>query len=214
MYLSFDEWNVWYQQHQKPHDWEFAPPILEDHYSLLDALVVGGMGITLLNNANRVKIACLAQLVNVIAPIFTQKGGAAIRQTIFYPFRDISLYGRGTVLVPVLKAPIRETRYGDAPVVASSVVFDEESGEITLFMLNTDKNGKTELNLDLRSFGLVHMISRTVLAGPDLQAINSFDCPEAVKPVSLAVDSSPAARYSLSLDPVSWNVIRFKTVSE
>ncbi|MDR1466391.1 MAG: alpha-N-arabinofuranosidase, partial [Treponema sp.] len=95
--LSFDEWNVWFhssEQDKNIEKWVEAPPRLEDIYTMEDALVVGCMLITLLKNADRVKIACLAQLVNVIAPIMTEIGGAAWRQTIFYPFALTSKYGR------------------------------------------------------------------------------------------------------------------------
>lgn len=157
MYLSFDEWNVWYQQRQKQHDREIAPDLLDDRYSLLDALVVGGLGMTLLNNADRVKIACLAQLVNVIAPIITEKNGRVVRQSTYYPFRDISRYGRGTVLKPVVITPSVETCHGDAPLLYTSVVYDEEDGYVTVFCLNIDQSSDLLLELDMRSFGKLSM---------------------------------------------------------
>lgn len=81
IHISFDEWNVWYHssaQDREVPPWQVAPPLLEDVYDLADALVVGGMAITLLRHADRVKVACLAQLVNVIAPIMTRTGGPAL----------------------------------------------------------------------------------------------------------------------------------------
>ncbi len=101
MYLSFDEWNVWFhsnEQDKKVEKWTVAPPLLEDVYTFEDALVAGCLLITLLRHCDRVKIACLAQLVNVIAPIMTETGGRAWAQTIFHPFRDASRFGRGTAL--------------------------------------------------------------------------------------------------------------------
>lgn len=211
--LSFDEWNVWYQQKQTRFDWEIAPPILEDQYSLLDALVFGGMGITLLNNADRVKIACLAQLVNVIAPIFTKKGGGVIKQSTYYPFRDISKYGRGTVLKPVINAPTIETCYGDAPVLAVSVVDNgigaNGNGELTVFCLNIDKVSPHRLDLDFRSFGKTKMIMRQELSGPDQDAKNSFESPDRVAPVSKPVAGGEAETFKFDIAPRSWNVLRF-----
>lgn len=211
--LSFDEWNVWYQQKQTRFDWEIAPPILEDQYSLLDALVFGGMGITLLNNADRVKVACLAQLVNVIAPIFTKKGGGVIKQSTYYPFRDISKYGRGTVLKPVINAPTVETCYGDAPVLAVSVVDNgcgsNATGELTVFCLNIDKASSHRLDLDFRSFGKTKMTMRQELSGVDQDAKNSFESPDRVVPVSKPVAGGEAETFSLDIAPRSWNVIRF-----
>ena len=101
--LSFDEWNVWYRTRRTRSDrvkegWPVAPPILEEIYTMEDALAFGGACISLLNHADRVRCACLAQLVNVIAPIMTETGGPAWRQTIFYPFAQMSRFGRGRVL--------------------------------------------------------------------------------------------------------------------
>ena len=98
--LSFDEWNVWYRTRRNRKErvkagWPVAPEILEEAYNMQDALTFGGACISLLNHADRVKVACLAQLVNVIAPIMTETGGTAWRQTIFHPFSDFSNLGRG-----------------------------------------------------------------------------------------------------------------------
>jgi alpha-N-arabinofuranosidase len=84
--LSFDEWNVWAFRDTVFETWDHAKPRLEQIYNLADALVCGGMLCSLVNHADRIKIACLAQLVNAIAPIYTRPGGAVIKQTIFYPF--------------------------------------------------------------------------------------------------------------------------------
>ncbi len=214
MNLSFDEWNVWYQQKIQLRDWETAPEILEDRYSLLDALVVGGLGISLLNNADRVKIACLAQLVNVIAPIFTKKGGAAIKQASYHPFRDISVYGRGTVLTPVVRGPKRETCWGDAPEVAVSVVYNEEENMLTVFAMNSNRAEGRKVELDLRSFESPRMTFRTELSGPDLHVINTFENPHAVEPKGLDLTQPDGGKASITLSPASWNVIRFSVSPE
>ena len=96
--LSFDEWNVWYRTRRNraarvKEGWPVAPPILEEIYNMEDALAFGGCCISLLNHADRVTAACLAQLVNVIAPIMTETGGPAWRQTIFYPFAAFQPHG-------------------------------------------------------------------------------------------------------------------------
>lgn len=209
MYLSFDEWNVWYQQKQTREPWKMAPEILEDRYSLLDALVFGGMGLTLLNNADRVKIACLAQLVNVIAPIFTKKGGPVIKQSIFYPFEHLSKYGRGTVLKPVALTPTTKTRYGNVPVVHQSVICNEEKREVTVFALNIHEQEPMTINLDFSSFENLSWIEHICLTGDDLHAINTFEEPEKVKPVSLNIEKQTGTNFELSLPKLSWNVLRF-----
>ncbi len=212
MHLSFDEWNVWYHHRGKSKDWAVAPEILEDNYTLLDALCFGGLVVTLLNNADRVKIACLAQLVNVIAPIFTQTGGGVLRQTIFYPFKDMSVYGRGTVLSPVVKSPQVETKHGDVPVLHTSAVLNDDETELTVFALNVSDGVRTEF--DLRTFGAVELLSHTCLDGDDLDAVNSFANPDAVKPRLItqpgdATAQSSTGVVSIDIPKTSWNVIRF-----
>ena len=210
MYLSFDEWNVWYQQKKEPHPWMTAPRILEDHYSLLDALVFGGLAITLLNHADRVKIACLAQLVNVIAPIFTEPGKGAYRQTIYYPFKDMSQFGRGTVLTPVINTDKKITeKFGEVPASIYSAVLDEEKSELTLFALNTSKTESCEVEINLSSFKDTSMFYRTEMTGKDLSAANSLEV-EAVKPCKAELINGDSNIYQIPLKAVSWNVIRFK----
>ncbi|MBO9600340.1 MAG: alpha-N-arabinofuranosidase, partial [Cohnella sp.] len=108
MMLSFDEWNVWFHSNdadKKLEPWQIAPPQLEDMYTMEDALVVGCLLIALLKHSDRVRMACLAQLVNVIAPIMTENGGQAWAQTIFYPYMHASVHGRGKALVPLVQSP-------------------------------------------------------------------------------------------------------------
>ena len=211
MYLSFDEWNVWYQEKQEPHPWQEAPRILEDNYSLLDALVFGGMAITLLNHADRVRIACLAQLVNVIAPIFTEPGKGVFKQSIYYPFQDISMFGRGTVLTPIVKTEKKITaKYGEVPAVIFSSIYNEEKEEVTVFALNSSKTETAETEIDLFSFENTKMFYRTELTGSDLNAKNSLAHPDTVKPVAAKLVESSNSTYKVTLKPVSWNVIRFK----
>ena len=209
--LSFDEWNIWYQQKQEPHPWMEAPRILEDHYSLLDALAFGGMAITLLNHADRVKVACLAQLVNVIAPIFTEPGKGAYRQSIYWPFKDISVYGRGTALQPVVHSENKVTeKYGEVPAVIFASILSEDESELSIFALNTSKTDVSETELSLMSFGDSKMIFRTELCGSDLSAKNSLENPDAVKPREVPVVQGEKGTYTVNLKPASWNVMRFK----
>lgn len=210
MMLSFDEWNIWYQQNQKPHPWEKAPRLLEDHYSLLDALAFGGLAITLLNHSDRVKAACLAQLVNVIAPIFTEPGKGAYRQSTYWPFRDISVYGRGTALQPVVVTENKVTnKYGEVPAVIFACTYNEETKEITVFALNTSKTEISETEIDLRSFGKTRMTMRTELCGSDLGAVNTLENPDAVRPANAQILDSSDGTYTVPLKEASWNVIRF-----
>ena len=132
--LSFDEWNVWYRTRRRPEDrvrpgWPIAPALLEERYTMRDALAFGGICIALLNHADRVKAACLAQLVNVIAPIMTETGGPAWRQTIFHPFAHMSNFGRGRVLRAQVEAPTYAASYYD-PRGAEELRFAAADGAV------------------------------------------------------------------------------------
>ena len=167
MYLSFDEWNVWYHSNEndsKMDPWQIAPPQLEDIYNHEDALLVGCMLISMLKHADRVKMACLAQLVNVIAPIMTDTGGGSWRQTIFYPFMHTSLFGRGTALVPLIQSPKYDTKQiTDVPYLEAIAVHNEEQGEVTVFAVNRHLEESMPLEVDLRSFGKCSLIEHIVL---------------------------------------------------
>lgn len=136
--LSFDEWNVWYHSFEadrKIKPWSIAPAQVEDIYNFEDALVVGCMLITLLKHADRVKIACLAQLVNVIAPIMTVNKGPAWRQTIFYPFLHGSIYGRGAVLNVPVDSPVYEDKeFGAVSLLETTAVLNESEEGLTALL--------------------------------------------------------------------------------
>ncbi|MEK3884138.1 alpha-N-arabinofuranosidase [Paenibacillus sp. PL2-23] len=215
MHLSFDEWNVWFhsnEQDRKLEPWTIAPPQLEDVYTHEDALVVGCMLISLLKRADRVKMACLAQLVNVIAPIMTRNGGPAWKQTIFYPFLHASVFGRGKVLVPLVKSPKYDSsEYTDVPYLESIAVYREDKAEITLFAVNRHTEEALPLEIDLRSFGSGRILEHIVLEHEDLMATNTEEFPDRVKPHSRGnAVWSDTGRISAKLGKASWNVIRIQ----
>ncbi len=208
VYLSFDEWNVWF--HSKEQDkavekWQVAPPLLEDVYNFEDALVVGCLLITLLRHADRVKIACLAQLVNVIAPIMTETGGRSWVQTIYYPFMHASLYGRGAALNCVVECESYTAGGRSIPYVESIATFDESSGELTVFAVNRSLDRPVELSLDFSGFGEVSLVEHIVLSSDNMKAANTADAPNAVSP-----SKGGAEGASAPLGPHSWNVMRYK----
>jgi len=213
--LSFDEWNVWYHSNEadkKIEKWTEAPPLLEDIYNMADALAAGCMLITLLKNADRVKVACLAQLVNVIAPIMTEKGGGAWRQTIFYPFRDVSRYGRGMVLrCPVTVDKYDSLEYCDVPYFEAVGVHNRERNEISLFAVNRNLESSIDLEAEIAGFGELKLTEHFALCCEDLNACNSAR-EEKVKPVlqtgGRIEGKSGYMRLEASLPPASWNMIR------
>lgn len=209
--LSLDEWNVWYHSHQQDQDlhqrepWGTALPLLEDVYNFEDALLVGLMLITILKNADRVKVACMAQLVNVIAPIMTRPGGGAWAQTIYWPLMQASTLGRGRSLLPQIASEKFDTKhYTDVPVVDAAAVMDDD-GNVAIFAVNRDLKEDVELTCDLRSFGSFRQINHSVLHHDDVKATNTEDHPDTVLPheIPAKLDGNP-----LVLPAASWNVIR------
>lgn len=211
IHLSFDEWNVWYHSREADkliEPWTVAPPQLEDIYNFEDALLVGCMLITMLKHADRVKIACLAQLVNVIAPIMTEENGPAWKQTIFYPYMHTSVYGRGIALNPVISSPKYDSKdFTDVPTLESTAVYNEENEELTIFAVNRDIQEGLLLECDLRSFEGYKVIEHIVLENDDIKQTNSAAA-EAVKPHTNGDAAISGGQLSSMLPKLSWNVIR------
>jgi alpha-N-arabinofuranosidase len=214
MYLSFDEWNVWYHSNDKDRKiapWGKSPDRLEDLYNVEDALLVGGMLITLMNHADRVRVACLAQLVNVIAPIMTRTGGAACRQTIFFPFQHASRYGRGTALKTLTSSPKHDSRlYTDVPWLETSAVWNEENSELTLFVLHRGHE-QVETSLTFAGFEDLLLREHIVYRNDNLLAVNTIDNPGVALPGTCKVDAGTMAqgKGTVTFGPLSWNVLRF-----
>ncbi|TDF92371.1 alpha-N-arabinofuranosidase [Paenibacillus piri] len=217
MYLSFDEWNVWFHSREadrKREPWSFAPPQLEDVYTFEDALLVGCLLITLLCNSDRVKIACMAQLVNVIAPIMTENGGAAWRQTIFYPYMHASVYGRGVALNPIISSPKYDSKdFTDVPYLEATAVYNEENEELTVFAVNKDSAAALQLDADIRGFAGYEVIEHIVLEHDDMKAVNTAAVPNRVVPHSRGGAQAKDGYIQASLPKLSWNVIRLKARS-
>ena len=208
--LSFDEWNVWYHsndQDRKLERWCKAPHQLEDIYNFEDALLVAGMMITMLRHADRVKVACLAQLVNVIAPIMTSDTGAW-KQTIYHPFALISNYGRGTVLNTLVDAPVYESSHGDAPYLDAVCIADEEHETLTIFAVNKDLEESMELTCDLRQFEGYQVKEHIVLTHQDVKAVNTEENPDNVAPAANGNAKVADGRLQAVLCDKSFHVIR------
>jgi len=212
IHLSFDEWNVWYHSNEADRamaPWQVAPPLLEDVYTHEDAVLVGCMLITLLKHSDRVKIACMAQLVNVIAPIMTAKDGAAWRQTIFYPYMHASRYGRGKAIRPITQSPVYDSKeFTDVPYLESVAVYNEENEELTLFAVNRGLNETLHLQCDVRSFPGMRVIEHLVLEHDDPKAANTEAEPYKVTPHTRGDASVDGGIVSARLPRLSWNVIR------
>jgi alpha-L-arabinofuranosidase len=222
--LSFDEWNVWYRTRRGKartrENWPVAPPILEEIYNVKDALAFGGACISLLNHADRVKAACLAQLVNAIAPIMTETGGPAWRQTIFFPFSDFSNLGRGTVLKCESDSPTYSASYYDprgatdlhfpipeVPYLKVAAVHSVAAGTLTLFLLNRHLEEGASVEIVADGFVGLTLERATTLHHTDLDAGNTKGEPRRVWPTATPA-VSVTDRIRADLPPASWNVVR------
>ena len=224
--LSFDEWNVWYRTRRGDEGrvkggWPVAPHILEEVYTMADALAFGGACIALLNHADRVRAACLAQLVNAIAPIMTEAGGPAWRQTIFWPFADFSNLGRGRVLNARVQSATYPATYYDprgaeqhyvpmpeVPFLKLAAVHDDRQGALTLFALNRHLDEPMTLAVEARGFRGLAQAEAHALHDEDLGAVNTRGQPDRIRPTPLAGVEIAGQKVSATLAPASWNVIR------
>ncbi|BAM48281.1 arabinosylfuranosidase ArfA [Amphibacillus xylanus] len=211
--LSFDEWNVWYHSNdadKQIEPWTIAPPQLEDHYNFEDALLIGSLLITFLKHADRVKMAAMAQLVNVIAPIMTENEGRSWKQTIFYPYMHASVYGRGISLKPILSSPKYDSReFTDVPYIDAGAVYNEENEEVTIFLVNKHLESAMPMDIDLRSFEGYELVEHIELVSDDLKAVNTADH-QAVAPQQNTHSKLDGGILTAHLSKASWNVIRLR----
>ncbi|PZR51813.1 alpha-L-arabinofuranosidase [Xylanimonas oleitrophica] len=215
--ISFDEWNVWYLESRFPGEKNLpiqrdAPRIIEDVYSGLDAVVVGDLLVTLLNHADRVPVAALAQLVNVIAPIMTEPGGEAWRQPTFHPFATTARLARGEALDVRVTTPSYGTaRHGEVPVVTAAATVDDD-GALALFLTNRSAE-PVEVEIDHVGSALAVHEGLRMLAdhepavhGPQHAARVAERCWGPVD-VTTAVRPAQGARTTVRLEPESWTAL-------
>ncbi|KGH45885.1 alpha-L-arabinofuranosidase [Modestobacter caceresii] len=213
--IAFDEWNVWYQERFHAEDqitdieqWPYAPRLLEDAYHVADAVVVGSLLISLLKHADRVTSASLAQLVNVIAPIMTEPGGPAWRQTTFFPFALTSRLARGSALrVELSSETYRTTEHGDVPLVDAVATHDPETGATAVFLVNRAIEGPTTVTVDARSLGDVRVLETHTLNDDDPYAVNTLAEPTRVAPVTNKSAHLQDGVLTIELPPVSWTAV-------
>lgn len=213
--ISFDEWNVWYNSRFEQVDkltgidnWPVAPRLLEDVYSVADAVVFGNLMISLLKHSDRVASASLAQLVNVIAPIMTEPGGPAWRQTTYFPFSITARLARGRALRLGIESPTyRTAEYGDVPVVDSVATYEEEAGEAAVFLVNRHMSESVAVTIDVSPLGQVEMRAASTLADEDVNAKNTLDDPERVVAEPNTTARIHGGVLTVTLPPVSWSAI-------
>jgi alpha-N-arabinofuranosidase len=213
--LSFDEWNVWYQGEFEGEDalhWEQAPRLIENTFSVTDAVVVGGLLISLLNHSDRVSIACQAQLVNIIAPIRAESGRPAWRQTIFHPFAGTAAHARGTALRAAIEGPMMNTaEHGPVPVVDVAATVTDGAG--AAFLVNRNPDEEVRVELRLQNLRRVSGARHAVLHDAERGAANTADEPDRVVPTTQPVAQQEDGRLSVVLPPCSWSTVTFQHAS-
>ncbi len=212
--LSFDEWNVWYEAKwfggEKP-EWQHAPRLIEDEYSVVDAVVVGSLLMTLLNHADRVSIGCQAQLVNIIAPIRTEPGGPAWRQSIFHPFAATARLAKGSSLQLAPVCPTYPTdQYGDVPILATAATYDDETSSLALFLVNRSTTEALLLDADLRSVPGLEVVEHLQLCDEQPEAINDVEQPDRIRLSAGTGSRLDADRLHVTLPPLSWSVLHLR----
>ena len=207
VYLSWDEWNVWYKNQQMNGGWTQAPHLIEEEYNLEDALVVAQWMNVFLRRADVLHIACLAQLVNVIAPILTRPEGL-VKQTIFYPFQFFRRYARGVALDVLTQAPVYETKkFGTVPLLDVSASYDEASAEGAVFFVNRSISAVEETRVEFNHWDASPALQGFQIAGSDPKAANTFENPNSIIPFALNDLHMTNGKVSLTLPPLSITVL-------
>jgi alpha-N-arabinofuranosidase len=218
VYISFDEWNVWYHSNKQDRaildgnsGWPHAPRLLEDIYNFEDVLQVGLILNTFIRRSDVVKLACIAQLVNVIAPIMTDPQGAAWRQTIYYPYYFASIFGRGTALQLAVTCPGYDAEVADnVPYVDIAGVHDEEADTLTFFAVNRHASETIEVDVDLRGFGAASVIDHQLMTHADLKAVNTAANQGEVAPARGTGAKVDGDRLTVKLPPYSYQMLRLR----
>jgi len=213
--ISFDEWNVWYHERKndakrmKEWGWPHAPALLEDIYNFEDVLQVGCILNTFIRRSDLVRIACIAQLVNVIAPIMTSPGGGAWKQTIYHPFHFASRFGRGTALQLDVDCPSYDAD------IASGVsyldiagVHESNAGTLTFFAVNRNGAEPMDIEISVEGFGEAKSVEHTLIKHDDLEATNTEANPENVKPETKGGASISGGKVAVTVPQHSYSMIR------
>ena len=206
--LSFDEWNVWYHSNQQDDEtapWQKAPHLLEDIYNFEDALLVGSLLITLLKNSDRVKMACLAQLVNVIAPIMTNDNGVWY-QSIFYPFMQVLNLGKGVALTPHVAVDSYQSReFAVVPYLDSIATYDQDNHQLVIFAENKHQKDELELDLTIKDLIIDNIKEATEFCGYAPKQTNEDGAMKLHRLTDVEIHNHN--QLTAHLQPLSWNVI-------
>lgn len=214
--LSFDEWNVWYISRfsgdgPQPRDthWLQHPRLIEDDYTITDAVVVGTFLNSLLRHGDRVTVACQAQLINVIGLLRSEPGGETWKQTIAYPFEQMRHLARGQIIKLITDSDRYDSPvFTDVPLVDASATYDAEAGRAALFVANRSLSEPALLSVDLRGIDATGVLMSSTLSaqpGQDRHTSNGVSH-GAVIPRPFDAYAFDNSRLTATLPPLSWTV--------
>lgn len=213
VFLTWDEWNVWYKATGHDHTqsgWKEAPHLLEEIYNLEDALVVAQWMNVFLRKSDVIKIACLAQVVNVIAPVMTTRD-SLLKQTIYYPFMLFSKLASGVALDVAVKAPMHETvKYGEMPLLDVSASYDEASGTQAVFIVNRSQSESQPVQIQWQDLKPKRISAVHQLAGNDPKAANTFDQPNNIQLMQVEAPQVQDSGVEMVLPPLSFTVLEIQ----
>jgi alpha-N-arabinofuranosidase len=210
-YLCFDEWNVWYKNRQMDGEGKLAPHLIEEIYNLEDALVVAGFLNSFIRHADVVKIANIAQIVNVIAPLQT-RGDEMLLQSIFYPFEMFSGRRDGVSLRPAIDGPTYEAKTnGPAHYIDASAILrpGSDGGKLHVFATNRCLDQPAVVRVKLVDHPIAALDNAELLTGPDAKAANSFEQPDVITSRPFADVKIGRGEVFLELPPLSVTAMTF-----
>src|SRR2546427_394374 len=190
IHIAFDEWNIWWRT--RSHEDRVGG--VEERYNLSDALAVATYLNGFIRHCRTVRIANFAQLVNAIAPIFTNTTGLFL-QTIYHPLRlyaehtldvglDVHVDGETYELKPEQESPSGRVHHvadlGPFTLIDAAASCDEAGGAVSVALVNHDRDRDLPVTLDLRDAAIAGAVSGWEGNGPDVSATNSFETPRAV----------------------------------
>jgi alpha-N-arabinofuranosidase len=208
IYLSFDEWNVWYKTLSTGDvtaKGTFPAHLIEEVYNLEDALVVAGFLHSFLRHADCVRVANLAQIVNVIAPLLT-RGDDLLLQSIFYPIEMFGKRRRGIALRPAIEGPrYRSEPYGEVNEIDCSAILD--GSQLHVFATNRHPDQPAAVRVTVADRSITRAGETEVLTGPGAKAENSFDDPGVIRSAPLDGVAIEGGKAVLTMPPLSFAAV-------
>ncbi|MFN8445166.1 MAG: alpha-N-arabinofuranosidase [Caldilineaceae bacterium] len=207
IYLSWDEWQVWYKDRTGRGNWTEAPHLSEEIYNLEDALLVAQWLNVFLRKSDVVKVACVAQIVNIISWLHTKRDGLLVQPS-FYPFKLVSNLAKGQALDLAVKSPTYETkRYGAVASLDVSASYDEATGKQAIFVVNRNQSESIVTDLVWQTAAPEQISEAWQLSGTDVKAVNSWENPNNITAQTIAAPRISDGKATLNLPPLSFTVL-------